>query len=272
MLNERREFHIPSAGVPLAPGDILVVETEEGLDVCEVVGPALACVRRQAENPEVTALRKATPNDLEWLETKRETERAAADACAELAAKLGLDMNLAGVKMAFDGSKIVFAFTADERVDFRVLVRDLAKRFRTRIEMRQIGVRDKARQLGGLGVCGRPFCCTTFLRAFDPVTMKMAKEQNLALSPTKISGCCGRLMCCLAYEDGFYRSARAAFPPVGARVRTPAGEGEVKAILTLADAVTVLLDTGATVKVPRADATPTAEPKKAAPAPSRPRG
>jgi cell fate regulator YaaT (PSP1 superfamily) len=132
-------------------------------------------------------------------------------------------------------------------------VRELAKKFRTRIEMRQIGVRDKAKQLGGLGVCGRPLCCTVFLNKFEPVTMKMAKEQNLTLSPSKISGFCGRLMCCLAYENDFYRNVKASFPAVGTKVTTPQGDGEVKGILALTDSVVVLLDTGAAVKIKRAD-------------------
>jgi len=254
-LHDQREFHLPSSGIPLEAGDLLIVETDEGLDVCEVTVAAEGCPRRHIESPEATALRKATPHDLEWLTTKAETERAAAEACADMARKLGLDMQLAGVKMSFDGSRIVFSFTADQRVDFRTLVRDLAKRFHTRIEMRQIGVRDKAKQLGGIGICGRPFCCTTFLRGFEPVTMKMAKEQNLALSPTKISGCCGRLMCCLAYENEHYRGVREEYPPLGTRVATAQGEGEVKGVLPLGEAVAVLLDSGATVKVRRAEVT-----------------
>jgi cell fate regulator YaaT (PSP1 superfamily) len=157
--------------------------------------------------------------------------------------------------MTFDGSKLLFYFTADQRVDFRTLVRELAKRFRTRIEMRQIGVRDKAQRLGGLGVCGRPLCCTTFLAEFEPVTMKMAKEPNLTLSPSKISGFCGRLMCCLGFENDFYRGVRGAFPPVGSRVSTPDGEGEVRGISALTGEVTVGLDSGATVKVAREAAT-----------------
>jgi cell fate regulator YaaT (PSP1 superfamily) len=207
------------------------------------------CARRQLESPGVTVLRKATPNDLEWIATKQETEEAAVEACREFAEKLKLDMKLASVKMTFDGAKIIFYFSADQRVDFRTLVRELAKKFRTRIEMRQIGVRDKAKQLGGLGVCGRPLCCTAFLSKFEPVTMKMAKEQNLTLSPSKISGYCGRLMCCLGYENDFYRSVKQSFPGAGKRVSTPQGDGEVKGVLALAASVLVTLDSGATVKV-----------------------
>ena len=187
-LNEQREFHLRAEGIPLAPGDLVVVETEEGLDCCEVmaVGEPPPC--GHATEGGLSVLRKATPNDIEWLATKRQTEEAAAETCESLGAKLNLKMRLSSVKMTFDGSKIIFYFTADQRVDFRVLVRELAKRFRTRIEMRQIGVRDKAKHLGGIGVCGRPLCCTTFLSNFEPVTMKMAKEQNLTLSPSKILG------------------------------------------------------------------------------------
>lgn len=252
-LNERREFHIPDGGLPLAAGDLLIVETEEGLDCCEVTAGSEGCATCERDTSEAAVLRKATPNDVEWLATKRQTEAAAADACATLARKMDLNMRLAAVKMTFDGSKIVFYFTADQRVDFRALVRELAKRFRTRIEMRQIGVRDKAKHLGGIGVCGRPLCCTTFLQGFEPVTMKMAKEQNLTLSPSKISGYCGRLMCCLAYENEFYHGVRSGFPPVGARVRTREGDGEVRATLFLVDTVVVALDSGTVQKAPRAE-------------------
>ncbi len=256
--NESREFHLPAGGIPLEAGDVVIVETEEGLDCCEVTASARGCPRRNLDSPPVTVLRKATPNDLEWLAAKQETEESAAEACRELAAELDLEMKLSSVKMTFDGAKIIFFFSADKRVDFRALVRELAKRFRTRIEMRQIGVRDKAKQLGGLGVCGRPLCCTVFLEKFDPVTMKMAKEQNLTLSPSKISGYCGRLMCCLAYENEFYRSVKEAFPGVGKRVSTSQGEGEVKAVLALTGAVVVMLDSGAVVKVRLADVRPAA--------------
>jgi len=252
-LNERREFHIPDGGLPLAAGDLVIVETEGGLDCCEVAAGPEGCPLCERDTSEAAVLRKATPNDVEWLATKRQTEEAAADACGALARKMDLNMRLAAVKMTFDGSKIVFFFTADQRVDFRALVRELAKRFRTRIEMRQIGVRDKAKHIGGIGVCGRPLCCTTFLQGFEPVTMKMAKEQNLTLSPSKISGYCGRLMCCLAYENEFYHGVRSGFPPVGARVRTREGDGEVRAVLFLVDAVVVTLDSGVVFKAPRAD-------------------
>ncbi len=254
--NESREFHVPSGGIPVGAGDVVIVETEDGLDCCEVTAPAHECPRRDLEAPPVTVLRKATPNDLEWLATKQETEEAAEEACRELAAGMDLEMKLAYVKMTFDGAKIIFYFSADKRVDFRALVRELAKKFRTRIEMRQIGVRDKAKQLGGVGVCGRPLCCSIFLEKFDPVTMKMAKEQNLTLSPSKISGYCGRLMCCLAYENQFYRSVKESFPGVGKRVSTPQGEGEVKAVLALTGALVVMLDSGAAVKVRLADVRP----------------
>jgi len=254
--NEQREFHIPAGGIPVETGDIVIVETEDGLDCCEVRAAAALCPRRELPAPEATVLRKATPNDLEWIATKRETEKAAAAACEEFARRLKLDMKLASVKMTFDGAKIIFYFSADQRVDFRTLVRELAKRFRTRIEMRQIGVRDKAKQLGGIGVCGRSLCCTGFLHKFEPVTMKMAKEQNLTLSPSKISGYCGRLMCCLGYENEFYRGVKAAYPNPGTRVSTPQGEGEVKGILALSGYVVVMLDSGAVVKIKREEVEP----------------
>jgi len=263
--NEQRDFYAVAGGIPLAAGDVVIVETEEGMDCCEVVAEAKRCPRLKMKESAVSILRRATPNDLEWLATKQVMEDSARRACEELAANMGLEMGLEAVKMAFDGSKIVFFFTADQRVDFRGLVKELAKRFRTRIEMRQIGVRDKARSLGGFGICGRQLCCSSFLRDFVPVTMKMAKEQNLTLSPTKISGYCGRLMCCLAYENEHYRDARHRFPRLGARVGTPQGPGEVQAHLPLAEAVMVALDAGVTIKVKLTDlnlglTTATAEP------------
>ena len=172
-------------------------------------------------------LRKATKEDLRRVEENKKKEAEALRICEQKVAEHELDMKLVECEYSFDGSKILFYFTADGRVDFRALVKDLASVFRTRIELRQIGVRDESKMLGGLGVCGRPFCCSTFLGDFHPVSIKMAKEQGLSLSPTKISGTCGRLMCCLKYEQDAYTDLLKRTPKVGAIVKTPLGRGLV---------------------------------------------
>ncbi len=172
-------------------------------------------------------IRVATDYDRELRDTYRAKEKDAFDICVRKIAEHGLDMKLVDVEYSYNGSKVMFYFTADGRVDFRELVKDLAGVFRTRIELRQIGVRDEAKMLGGLGSCGRPVCCKAFLSDFAPVSIKMAKEQSLSLSPTKISGICGRLMCCLKYEQDCYESMRKQMPRPGRDVRTPDGDGTV---------------------------------------------
>ena len=172
-------------------------------------------------------IRKATEEDLEKLRQNKEKEKKAFEVCEEKIAQHKLEMKLVDVEYTLDNNKILFYFTADGRVDFRALVKDLASVFRTRIELRQIGVRDEAKMLGGLGVCGRPFCCSSFLGEFQPVSIKMAKEQGLSLSPVKISGTCGRLMCCLKYEQEAYLDLLKKTPKVGAIVSTPDGKGTV---------------------------------------------
>ena len=172
-------------------------------------------------------IRHATKEDLATVEQNREKEKKAFQICEEKIARHGLDMKLVDVEYTFDSSKILFYFTADGRVDFRELVKDLAGVFRTRIELRQIGVRDGAKKLGGFGICGRPFCCNTFLGEFQPVSIKMAKEQGMYLNPVKISGTCGRLMCCLKYEQDTYEHLLRHTPKVGAIVETVEGRGTV---------------------------------------------
>ena len=172
-------------------------------------------------------LRIATEQDEKIASDNREKEKRAYEVCLQKIREHKLDMQLVSAECAFDGSKILFFFTADGRVDFRELVKNLASIFRTRIELRQIGVRDKAKMVGGLGVCGRPFCCSQFLDDFQPVSIKMAKEQGLSLNPTKISGSCGRLMCCLKYEQDAYEYLNSLTPGVGATVKTPEGNAVV---------------------------------------------
>lgn len=208
-------------------GDGVVVETARGVECGEV-----AIERRTIPDDKLVfqlkpVIRKATQEDLDKVEENRQKEASAFEVCEKRILKHGLDMKLVSVEYAFDGSKMLFCFTSDGRVDFRELVKDLAGIFRTRIELRQIGVRDEARMLGGLGICGRPFCCATFLNEFQPVSIKMAKEQGLSLNPVKISGTCGRLMCCLKYEQAAYEDLLKVSPRIGANVGTPDGRGVV---------------------------------------------
>jgi cell fate regulator YaaT (PSP1 superfamily) len=225
----------------LAPGDKVVVETERGLGIGTVLrGP----VERTEGVPEnlVAIRRKATPDDMATQERTRQLEKTAFAFCLKRIMERGMQMKLVRVEYQFDGSKAVFYFTADGRVDFRDLVKDLAHTFHTRIEMRQIGVRDESKMIGGIGICGRELCCCSFLREFQPVSVKMAKEQNLALNPSKISGQCGRLLCCLDYEYETYCSLRKNFPKCGKRVRTPSVTGVIDKINILTGTITLRLD------------------------------
>ncbi|WP_186673310.1 stage 0 sporulation family protein [Sporosarcina sp. BP05] len=211
----------------LDEGDYVIVETARGIEYGKVTGR----VREVGENDVVLPLKKiirpAQTEDLEKVEENRlEAERAFSTGVEKII-EHALEMKLVDVEYTFDRNKIVFYFTAEGRVDFRNLVKDLASIFRTRIELRQIGVRDEAKMLGGIGPCGRMLCCSTFLGDFEPVSIKMAKDQNLSLNPSKISGLCGRLMCCLKYENDDYEEAKALMPDVGTRVQTPEGPGKV---------------------------------------------
>ena len=208
-------------------GDTGIVETSRGVE-CGVIAMENKVVNDdEIVHPLKKLIRKATKEDFKRLEDNKRKEKEAMKICEKKIADHGLEMKLVDVEYTFDNSKILFYFTADGRVDFRALVKDLASVFRTRIELRQIGVRDEAKMLGGLGVCGRPFCCSSYLGEFHPVSIKMAKEQGLSLSPTKISGTCGRLMCCLKYEQEAYTDLLKRTPKVGAIVKTPLGRGLV---------------------------------------------
>lgn len=208
-------------------GDGVIVETAMGIEFADVVSPVQEIDEGRVVAPLKGVIRVATDYDRELRDTNRAKEKDAFDICVRKIAEHGLDMKLVDVEYSYNGSKVMFYFTADGRVDFRELVKDLAGVFRTRIELRQIGVRDEAKMLGGLGSCGRPVCCKAFLSDFAPVSIKMAKEQSLSLSPTKISGICGRLMCCLKYEQDCYESMRRQMPRPGRDVRTPDGDGTV---------------------------------------------
>ena len=220
-------YYFDPAGVTVRPGELVIVETSRGIECGTVVIENREVDDADVVKPLKKLLRTATPADLKKIEENHCKEKKAFKICLEKIAANNLDMKLVDVEYTFDNNKILFYFTADGRVDFRELVKDLASVFRTRIELRQIGVRDEAKMLGGLGICGRPFCCSTFLGEFQPVSIKMAKEQGRSLNPTKISGTCGRLMCCLKFEQEAYEELLKSTPKVGAQVMTADGRGRV---------------------------------------------
>ncbi len=234
-----RIYYFNPGAVQVTKGDYVIVETAGGIEY----GLAVTDVRLAGDEDVVApvrpVLRVATEADQEQYKKNLEEEQSAFAACQEKIAARGLEMNLVGAEMNFDGTKLLFYFTAEGRVDFRELVKDLAQAFRTRIELRQIGVRDEAKMGGGIGICGRPFCCHTFLADFAPVSIKMAKDQNLSLNPTKISGTCGRLMCCLKYEQATYEELNKRLPSEGDTVETVDGAGEVLHINVLRQLIKV---------------------------------
>ena len=220
-------YDFDADGKTFNKGDYAMVETVRGIE-CGLVAKANHGISEDnITKPLKKVIRVATEVDIKTLEENKEKEKEAFKICEQKIEAHGLDMSLVDVEYTFDRSKLLFYFTADGRVDFRELVKDLASAFKTRIELRQIGVRDESRMVGGFGICGRPFCCNTFLTDFQPVSIKMAKEQGLSLNPTKISGTCGRLMCCLKYEQDTYEHLLRVTPKVGAIVDTPDGKGKV---------------------------------------------
>lgn len=235
-------YYFDPADLEIQVGDNVIVETIRGVEF----GKAVLGVREVPEAEIVAPLKKvlrvATEEDKKIYEENKTKEKNAFNICLQKIKQHSLEMKLIDVEYTFDNNKIIFYFTADGRVDFRELVKDLASVFKTRIELRQIGVRDEAKMISGLGPCGKCLCCATFLGDFAPVSIKMAKEQNLSLNPTKISGICGRLMCCLKYEQEAYESARKYMPKVGALVDTPEGKGEVIESNILREIVKVRLE------------------------------
>ena len=223
-------------------GEKVVVETARGVEMGEVAIQECEVDEKEIVAPLKPVLRVATEHDKKQAELNKKKEPEAFKICNEKIAKHGLEMKLIKVEYAFDGSKILFYFTSGGRVDFRELVKDLAAVFKTRIELRQIGVRDEAKMLGGLGICGRSLCCASYLSDFQPVSIKMAKEQNLSLNPTKISGSCGRLMCCLKYEQDNYEEMIKITPREGSLVKTPEGKGTVESVSLLKGIIKVELD------------------------------
>ena len=236
-------YYFDPKDYPICEGDHVIVETARGVEYGFVVLGPREVSEEKVIQPLKSVIRVATPKDDAREENNRKKEKEAFQICLKKIREHNLDMKLIEAEYTFDNNKVLFYFTADGRIDFRELVKDLAAVFKTRIELRQIGVRDETKILGGIGICGRPLCCHTFLSEFAPVSLKMAKEQNLSLNPTKISGVCGRLMCCLKNEQETYEYLNKKLPAVGDYVTTPDGlKGEVSSVNVLRQLVKVLVD------------------------------
>ena len=235
-------YYFDPAGIVCKQGDHVIIDTARGPEFGICAGGNHQIPEKDVVPPLRSVIRLATADDEKIVARNRAEEKRAYEICLQRIADHGLDMQLVSAEYAFDGSKILFFFTADERVDFRELVKNLASIFHTRIELRQIGVRDKAKMVGGLGICGRPFCCASFLDDFHPVSIKMAKTQNLSLNPTKISGTCGRLMCCLKYEQEAYEDLLRHAPKLDSFVDTPEGRGTVVEVDLLRSRVKVRME------------------------------
>jgi cell fate regulator YaaT (PSP1 superfamily) len=234
-------YYFAPGNIELAAGEHAIVETARGIEFGEVVAGPKQVAEEEIVQPLKSVIRKATPEDIEIAGTNKLKQKEALDICLGKIKEHQLPMKLIDVEYTFDNNKIIFYFTAEGRVDFRELVKDLAAIFKTRIELRQIGVRDEAKMVGGLGSCGRVLCCHTFLGDFEPVSIRMAKDQNLSLNPAKISGICGRLMCCLKYENHIYEEGKGKMPCCGQCVCTPRGVGKVLNSNILLETVTVEL-------------------------------
>ena len=236
-------YYFDPCGMLLKKDDRVIVETVRGQEIGTVVVENQMTEQKEKFTPLSPVIRVATPEDIETDKQNREKEKSAFVTCEERIKKHGLEMQLVDVEYTFDNNKIIFFFVADGRVDFRELVKDLASVFKTRIELRQIGVRDETRMIGGLGICGRKVCCASFLSEFTPVSVKMAKDQSLSTNPQKISGTCGKLICCLNFEEVVYEKAYETMPRVGYTVKTPDGNGTVVEVNVPTETVRVSLDT-----------------------------
>ena len=235
-------YYFDPAGIKLEKEDGAIVETARGIEYGTVIKGNSFVPEEAIVPPLKQVMRRATEEDTKSVEQNHKKETEAFGICLEKISRLGLDMKLVDVEMTFDRNKLIFYFTSDGRVDFRELVKDLASVFKTRIELRQIGVRDETKIVGGIGICGRPLCCASYLSEFIPVSIKMAKEQNLSLNPTKISGVCGRLMCCLKYEEDTYEELNGRLPNIGDYVTTDDGlKGEVHSVSILRQLVKVIV-------------------------------
>ena len=238
-----------AADLNVKEGDHVIVEHDRGLDYGQIVSPRDAALDVKSKEPLKKIVRLATENDLKQIVENRAKSKEAFSTCIKRIEEHKLEMKLVHTEYSFDRSKIIFYFTASGRVDFRNLVKDLAKIFKARIELRQIGVRDEARLFGGFGPCGRELCCAKFLKDFEPVTIKMAKEEGLPLNPPKISGLCGRLMCCLSYEYETYKILSKGLPREGERIHTPQGKGKVTGVNVFKRTATVELEDGTQIEM-----------------------
>lgn len=245
----RRAFYSNPQEFPFTIGDLVIVQAENGCDLGRVVNIGALVDQRAGDKEYPLILRKPSKQDLTQYEENQKLEREAFFDCLRRIEEHGLNMKLVDVEYQFDRKKITFYFTAEKRVDFRALVRDLAARHRTRIELRQIGVRDEAKRIGGLGLCGRRLCCEAFLREFEPVVTQFAKEQGLSLNPTKLSGICGRLMCCLLYERELYAEVAKKFPEPGTVLFTPRGKFTLKKIDVFEEQAILQTESGKEEKV-----------------------
>ena len=248
-------YYFEPAGIPLEVNDSVIVETAQGMEMGQVAIAPKQVPASEIQTPLKPVLRKATNEDIQRCQELEGKVAEALEECGKLIEKFNLPMKLLSAEYSLDGGRLTIYFGAEERVDFRDLVRELARHLRVRVEMRQMGPRDEARICGGCGHCGRPLCCSTFLTEFAPVAMKMAKEQNLPLNPMKISGVCGRLMCCLGYENEQYKAMKATLPRNGQWVTTALGEGKVIGSNPLKQTVQIMLETQATAELPVAEVT-----------------
>jgi cell fate regulator YaaT (PSP1 superfamily) len=242
-------FTYQAGGITLKEGDMVILEHDRGLDYGQVISPREADSGKDSKEQIKKIVRLANEADTKQIADNRAKAREAYNTCAKKIAEHKLEMKLVRAEYSFDRTKIVFYFTAEGRIDFRSLVKDLAKIFKARIELRQIGVRDEAKLFGGFGSCGRELCCARFLKDFEPVTIKMAKEEGLPLNPPKISGLCGRLMCCLSFEYETYKLLAKGLPREGERVHTPQGKGKVTGVNVFKRSATVELEDGTQVEI-----------------------
>jgi cell fate regulator YaaT (PSP1 superfamily) len=246
-------YYFDPAGHELHLKDQVIVDSSQGLEMGEVALAPKQVVANELEQPLKPIVRRATPEDLARLQENIGKEKEALVECDRLIAELNLPMKLLSAEYGFDGSRVTFFFGAEERVDFRRLVKELTGRLKARVELRQVGARDEAKMVGGYGRCGQPLCCARFLNEFSPVSIKMAKEQGLPLNPMRISGICGRLLCCLCYEHEQYRDLRAKLPKTGQPVGTASGEGFVVDVNPIKETVMVELETGVRVEFPASE-------------------
>ena len=230
-------------------GDYVIVEVERGQDYAQAISGREMILEADLDKPLKKIIRIATKEDIRLIDENKKRIKNAFQTCQKKIQERKLDMKLIDAEFSFDRTKLIFYFTSEGRIDFRELVKDLAHIFRVRIELRQIGVRDEARMIGGFGHCGRPLCCASFLKGFEPVTIRMAKEQNLSLNPSKISGCCGRLMCCLGYEYQNYKKYLKGLPKQGEKIKTKEGKGKVISVNALKRKVIIELEEGKQIEL-----------------------